>query len=390
MYKKIDECLACGFGNLVTILDLKSQPLANNLKDQSKLFPLKLKLCESCYHAQLSISVNPETLFLDYLYISGTSMTLKNYFKKFASEYLKSNPNTKSILDIACNDGSQLLEFEAIEKNLNLVGIDPAKGALDLIDSSSRIKKINGFWPMSIGEKFDLIIMQNVLAHSGDPLSMLAEAFKHLNDCGKVVVQTSQCNMFSNGEFDTIYHEHISFFNFNSMNKLVNRAGLFIESCKVEDIHGSSYVFTLSKKQNTDIESIPRYLFEKNEINQYSKDYYLDYVSLVEKKIKLLCSINKLPNLVGLGAAAKATVALNAANMDNILFLLDENPLKIGKKVRVGESYKGIYGLDCLDKDLRYNIIIFAWNFREELIKKMNFFRGGVDKYITVYPYFKN
>ena len=86
--KELKECLCCGSKNLSMTLDLGQQPMANSFltrEDEPELtFPLVLNLCRDCYHLQLSHAVNPDLLFKNYLYVSGTSQTLRDYFDWFA------------------------------------------------------------------------------------------------------------------------------------------------------------------------------------------------------------------------------------------------------------------------------------------------------------------
>ena len=114
--KELKECLCCGSERLKLVLDLNEQPLANSFKktaeEDEPTFPLCLNICEDCTHLQLSHAVNPDLLFKNYLYVSGTSQTLRDYFDWFAKrtlEYFETTPQT--VLDIACNDGSQLNSF---------------------------------------------------------------------------------------------------------------------------------------------------------------------------------------------------------------------------------------------------------------------------------------
>ena len=116
-YTEITKCRACGSDDLRLVLDLNDQPLANSFtKDKDEelpYFPLKLNLCDKCYHLQLSVKVNPDLLFKNYLYVSGTSQSLHNYFHNFAYDCNEFCSDTdRSVLDIACNDGTQLDKFK--------------------------------------------------------------------------------------------------------------------------------------------------------------------------------------------------------------------------------------------------------------------------------------
>ena len=115
--KPITECIACGSEDLVPVLDLGFQPLANSYKkyrnDPEQQFPLAINRCEHCYHVQLTHQVNPELMFKDYAYVSGTAKTQLDYFDWFvdlAVKYHNKNNTTpiNNVLDIGCNDGSML------------------------------------------------------------------------------------------------------------------------------------------------------------------------------------------------------------------------------------------------------------------------------------------
>ena len=115
---KLNSCLACDSKKLSTVLNLNKQPLANSfLKSKSqkeKKYELKVNACLKCNHLQLSIAVSPDIIYKNYDYVSGTTKTYKNYMKKFYNFCIK-NLNkkvNKNILDIGCNDGSQLDVFK--------------------------------------------------------------------------------------------------------------------------------------------------------------------------------------------------------------------------------------------------------------------------------------
>ena len=110
--KEILNCLACGSTDLVPMLDLNDQPLANAFKnhahDEEPYFPLAVNLCEHCHHLQLTHAVNPELIYKHYLYVSGTSTTYLDYMKWYALFVREQFARwTTNVLDIGCNDGSQ-------------------------------------------------------------------------------------------------------------------------------------------------------------------------------------------------------------------------------------------------------------------------------------------
>ena len=206
MIKENNTCFACGGSNLSIELDLHEQPLANyylkSPTDEEHLFPLRLKFCSDCTHLQLSHTVNPDFLFKHYLYVSGTSNTgLKHFedFVPFSEQYV---PYAKNVLDIACNDGSQLMFYQ--QKGYQTFGIDPAENLLEI--SSKYGKIICDYLTKdnikSFGVEFDMILAQNVFAHNDYPVEFLEYCKSALNDNGRIFIQTSQANMIKNNEFE--------------------------------------------------------------------------------------------------------------------------------------------------------------------------------------------
>ena len=127
----LNRCVVCGDDDLREVLDLGAQPLANSLHDGSGIlpaFPLKYKVCQSCWHGQLSVAVDPHIMFDSYLYVSGTTRTLRGYFQDFVSKVerdLAGDGRKKlKVLEIGSNDGSLLAEFA--HGGHDTLGIEPA------------------------------------------------------------------------------------------------------------------------------------------------------------------------------------------------------------------------------------------------------------------------
>ena len=132
---KLNKCLCCN-GDLTNLLDWGKLPLANNY-NVKETYPIKLNQCKSCFHLQLDETVDPEILFRDYPYFSGTSKTSLDYFDEFAETALRYYPDASSVLDIACNDGSQLDSFKKL--GLETYGIDPAENLLPVSSKKGHV-----------------------------------------------------------------------------------------------------------------------------------------------------------------------------------------------------------------------------------------------------------
>jgi len=269
-YKILDNCVACGSNDLKSFFDLGLQPLANSYKksknQHEQFFPLGVNCCTHCFHVQLTHAVNPDLLFKDYSYVSGINKPMLEFFEWFADMSVNKFDNKpKTVLDIGCNDASQLDYFKKL--GLETYGIDPAENLY--ADTSKRHNIICDYFKTGLlNQEFDLVTIQNAFAHNYNQLEMLLAAKSVVKDNGLLFIQTSQGDMILNGEFDTIYHEHISFYNINSMNEICKRANLNLIDVLRHPIHGNSYIFIISKtKQN--IEHIQNLISNERQIGYY-------------------------------------------------------------------------------------------------------------------------
>lgn len=393
-----DCCLACGQLNLRTILDLGNQPLANSYHQGETLneFPLKLNLCTNCYHLQLSHTVNPDLMFKHYLYVSGTTKTLREYFQTFAQKTLEYMPEAEAVLDIACNDGTQLDAYK--EYGLNTYGIDPAenlhkqaedKGHSILCDyfNTTTVKKFKN-------KTFDIITAQNVFAHTRYTTDFLEACKGVMHGESVLFIQTSQANMVVNNEFDTIYHEHLSFFNTNSMKVLVERCGLVLKDVFKTDVHGTSYVFVITKPTSTLRQSTLTLWKEEKEAGLYNILTYPVYASkcykaTFELKQKLMEFKEKGYKLIGYGAAAKGNTLLNFGNI-KLDVIVDDNPLKQGLLTPgMNISIVSPEYISSLDVEDRVVFIPLAWNFFKEITANiLNRRKNSNDLFVQYFPEF--
>lgn len=397
--KQLTECLCCGSERLKLVLDLNEQPLANSYKktadEAEPHFPLRLNICEECTHLQLSHAVNPDLLFKNYLYVSGTSQTLRDYFDWFAKrtlEYFEYPP--RSVLDIACNDGSQLNSFKAL--GLKTYGIDPAENLHKLSNINHEVVCdyfTDKYTYHYKNKNLDIITAQNVFAHNSYPLEFLLECKEIMSDNSRLFIQTSQADMIRNNEFDTIYHEHLSFFNSSSMSALANRAGLHIIDIQKTPIHGNSYVFVLATKPGAR-PSVEHQLGQEREQGLQDMNTYLTYAeecrTVISDLNATLAHYRDLGyTIVGYGAAAKGMTLLNFGQT-SLDYIIDDNPLKQG--LYTPGMNIPIVSIDILE-ELRERKIAFvplAWNFFKEIKGKIKSNRDvASDVFVKYFPTIK-
>ena len=391
-YTQKTLCRACNSLQLTEILDLNNQPLANSYHTGEELetFPLKLNLCRNCYHLQLSVVVNPDLMFKQYLYVSGTSRTLNEYFENFAKTCQKYRKGRKKVLDIACNDGTQLDKFKAL--GWKTFGVDPAENLHKL--SSKNHNVVCDYWNADVAkglnEVFDVIVAQNVFAHTDDIHGFL-QACREVTDTESYLfIQTSQANMILNNEFDTIYHEHLSFFNTLSMRTAANLNGFSLIDVFKTEVHGGSYVFVLRKGKHSEMLA-NREIFLERSIGLQDYDTYVEYAKKCKQVTQdLVKEVDSFRDqgykIIGYGAAAKGNTFLNFAQL-KLDYIADDNELK-WDLLTPGMDIP-IRNPECLKEEDYEKIVIvpLAWNFFREIRENVETRTGTTEiKFIKYFP----
>ena len=378
-YRPLTRCVCCGSVVLISALDLLDQPPANNytteVTEPETVYPLGLNYCPICAHLQLTHAVNPDILFKNYLYVSGTTDTIHRYFHDFVDlslAYIDTSAGSLKVLDIACNDGSQLDYYQ--DQGHETYGIDPAEN-LHPISSARHRVVCDYLTPDSISrlgvQKFDIILAQNVFAHNTYPLEFLRICRNYTAKTGKIFIQTSQARMLELGQFDTVYHEHISFFNIESMSTLVQRAGLYLQDVQLVDVHGGSYVFVLTPQREQGCtaalleQEVPRKIQDVHRFAQAAHDT----VSQLREQIDHYRSSGYL--IAGYGAAAKGNTVLNFGQI-TLDFIVDDNPLKQGlyspgRKIPIISAA----ALEQRAQGQKIAWFVLGWNFLEEIQKRI-------------------
>ncbi len=372
------------------VLDLGLQPPANsytlNASEKVEEYPLGLNICEKCWHAQLNFCVDRQEIFDRYAYVSGTSGTLNRFFKWFAQSLAEHLPSNARVLELAANDGSLIKEMQSA--GIECIGVDPARNIVEKAQTEG-LPITCGYWPFvadQIPGKFDAIICMNVVAHVDDPKAFIGACLAKLKPGGILLIQPSQVRMFGNYEFDTCYHEHISFFNTRSMGVLAESVGLKLVSTALVKIHGDSPIYMLCDPNAPAESSILNAFREgdfaiaedlavyESQIKVFDWSTYEAFGNHANTVVKSLGEEVKLRReqgfeIVFVGAAAKAMTVVNAGGIRPDRFL-DENPLKIGLHAPgIGTLIEGIDVCQKLTRPTFF--VITAWNFRHELASKL-------------------
>ena len=320
-------------------------------------------------------------MFSKYLYTSSTSRVFRNHFIEAAKKYtkeLKLNKKKSYIIDIGSNDGVALKPFLDLGYK-KILGIEPAKNLAKLANKN-KIKTFNGFLERNnlqkIKKNADLILASNVFAHS-DKLKEMAECMlKLLSKNGTIIIEVQYLmNTLKDLTFDNIYHEHYNYWSLTSLVNFFKQFNAKIVKSERIDTHGGSIRIYLKKGKKAKVEkNVIQMLKEEEKFGIKKFKTYKEFGEKVYKirenvrnNIKKLKDNKKL--LIGYGAPAKATTALNFFGISNeIDFIIEDNKLKHNKfvpGVQIPIKTKSEV------KNRNNVMIVLAWNFFKD-IKKNN------------------
>jgi len=386
------------------ILDLGDQPWGNNILDYPMVgrepsYPLKLVYCNKSELLQLTHFVPKEVMFLDHTYVSGTTKSLANHFYKLAKENKKQfNLNQNSVvLDIGGNDGTQLLQYKKLGIK-DLINVESAANICK-ISREKHIETHNMFFNEKnakdtfIKGSIDLVNASGVFFHLEELDSVIKGINYALNDNGVFIVQFMYAgSMIDNGNFDTIYHEHLCYYTINSIQKLLLKYNLKICDADYSNIHSGTIIAKFCKSSCNDYKITKRCLDLIEKDKKYNLSSFKKFGKNIKSKKynlrnKLLDLKSKNKKIYAYGAPVKGNTLLNYMQIDNNIIdkAVEINDLKIGKFLPGSHIPIVRESLD----DLPDYYLLLSHNFKDEVIKKnMDIIKKGV-KFIIPFPNIK-
>tara|TARA_X000000950_G_scaffold288532_1_gene405796 strand:+ start:15052 stop:16311 length:1260 start_codon:yes stop_codon:yes gene_type:complete len=395
------SCSFCSSKNMDLVMDFGEVALAgafikNNKFNNEKKYPMRVCFCNDCFAVQIVDIIEPDILFKDYFYFSSSIKTLSNHFVNYAKEVAERflNPKEANVLEFGCNDGVLLrpLADQGIKK---VIGVDPAKNIISSI-SDERITIVNDYFTEKVSKKvvakygpIDLIMANNVFAHIPD-IKGTTNAIKNaLSDEGVFVFEVHYLGkIIEEMQYDMIYHEHLYYYSLLSAIEHFKNYDLTIFDIKFVPIHAGSIRFYLAKKNSKRASVISENvkLLEKEEkAKQYNK---FECFNLFSKKIentkkelvRLLEKIKKEgKTIAGYGASGRANTMIQYCGITNDLvsYMIDDAPAKIGCYTP-GSHLKILSSSVLSSNNAPDYVLVFAWSFFEEIIKRnSNFIKSG-------------
>ena len=385
-----NDCRLCG-GQIERCLTLPDTALANEYvatqDERQDTFPLFLARCSSCQHVELPVIVDPERLFRDYAYRSSTAPSFVEHLKRFAQD-VQPKPNgygDELVVEIGSNDGTLLAEYA--RRGCRTMGIDPASNLAAIALRKYGIHTVIGFftrdWAVEnfvhYGNLADLIVANNVFAHADDIADIARGVKAMLAADGTFVFEVGYLpDMLERGLYRVIYHEHLSYHHLRPLVAFFDRLGLCLFDAHRVDTQGGSircFVAHSPAPRTGRLDRLldaetPEALRVERLADRIKQDRLLIRAQLAEFKAegKLVC---------GYGAPAQLTTLCAALGLtrDDIAFVVDDNPAKVGKFTP--GTHIPIVAIDELyGPRAPYACVIFSANFKDEILDRHAAYAG--------------
>ncbi|MBI2674993.1 MAG: class I SAM-dependent methyltransferase [Candidatus Aenigmarchaeota archaeon] len=404
---KRDCCRLCMGRNIVEVLDLGVMPHAGNFLDKGevgkeKRYPLSLYFCNDCSLLQILDVIPKEVLFKNYFYLSSVSNTLKKHFSDYAEELRRRFIKGKeTVLEIGSNDGVLM----SILKDLGIkcIGVEPANNIADIARSKG-LDVVSSFFTESLAKelrtsmgRMKIITASNVFAHIDDMHDVMKGIKLLLEEDGLFIFEVQYAvDLIEKLEYDMVYHEHLCYYSLKSLMPFFEKFGMEIFDVRRTSMHAGSirvYVKNMNGKElrtstvdellkietEMKLESIETYVDFAEKVRKHGKDLYEMLANLKSKGFKI----------VGYGASGRANTLLNFCRIgtEYIDYIVDESPLRQnrftpGTHIQIVDPAK--FRSDNVDY-----VVLFAWSYFDEIMKKECEFLKKGGKFIVVLPQVK-
>ena len=403
---KRKNCRLCNSEKLCLCFKLEPTPPANafvkkeHLDEPQTTFPLDVYFCENCYHVQLLDIVDPKELFENYVYVSGTSSTFVNHFEEYSKFIIKNylSGDSSFVVDIGSNDGTLLQFFK--KNGCHILGVDPAKKIANNATKNG-IETLPLFFDDKVSKMIqdkygsvDVITANNVFAHIDNLTGFITNVRNLLTHNGIFSFEVSYlADVIQKTLFDMTYHEHLSYHSVLSLVPFFESNGMeLIEAIRV-DIHGGSLrgIVQLKNGPYKIGESVKNAIKIEKGLHLDKADTFQKFaIGINEIKSKFQSLIIKLKQdgntIAAYGAPAKATTLLYHFGIDSstIDFIVDDSALKQG--LYSPGKHIPILSPEAIYQKKPNYLIILAWNFTEEILKKHAKYKNEIGHFIVPLP----
>lgn len=388
--RTVSACRVCGSGRLHRYLDMGRTPLANSYMDEKAVKEpefaeeLCLQVCLDCGLSQLTKVVHPDRMFRHYLYVSSTTATIRDHFAEFARTASKAAGAKKGdlALDIASNDGCLLGAFKDV--GLDVVGVDPAENLAEEANAKG-LRTWCDYWSLPVAEKLvreigrpKVITAANVFAHADGLQDFVKGVAACLAPGGVFAIECPYAvDFIEKSEFDTAYHEHLSYIGITPLTVLMKKHGLEVFDVEhFPDIHGGTVrVYNARAGERPASARLRDFLRKEEAFGIKDEKVYDAFGARVKaNRERLRQTISALraagKTVWAYGASAKGNTLMNFFGLDaaQVPCAIDDNPKKWGYYTP-GARMK-IVGIDALKTAKVDCLLLLAWNFEKEIRRR--------------------
>ena len=400
-------CRFCAARLEQTFVDLGMSPLcesfltADQTNEMERFYPLHVYVCGKCFLVQLQEFVTPEDIFTDYAYFSSYSEGWLAHAKDYAEKMIAalSLDHGKLVIELASNDGYLLQNFVA--RNVPVLGIEPAANVAKVAAEKGVPTLVRFFNTETArelaaeGRLADLLLGNNVLAQVPDLNGFVAGMKISLKPLGTITMEFPHLlRLMEQNQFDTIYHEHFSYFSLYTTEKIFGAHGLAIFDVEELPTHGGSLRIYARHAEDTSRPTTPRLIaLRKQELLAGVDDlatYALFSEQVKETKCRLLDFLitarRSGKRLAAYGAPGKGNTLLNycAIRTDFIDYTVDRNPHKHGKFLP--GTHIPIFPPERIRETRPDYLLILPWNLKDEIMSQCSFIREWNGKFVVPIP----
>ncbi len=406
MHTKRTSCRSCGRRGLEPFLHLGEVALANAfLRSPAEFaaerrFPLEVALCEACALVQLVDEIDPEVLFREYVYVTGTSETMAAHFRGYAADVVRLlglGPEDL-VVEAASNDGSLLAAFQT--HGVRTLGVEPARNVAALARARG-VETLAEFFGPELARELRAsrgparaVIGNNVLAHVPEPVAFLRGFEALLAPGGLAIVEVPYlAELVDRLEYDTVYHEHLCYFSVSALLGLFEAAGLSIARVERQPVHGGSLrvhgrsareaaehapaVLALAAAERArGLTALPLYQRFARDVAG-SRERLLDLLGELRDEGRALAAY---------GAPAKGNTLLNYCGIttDLVPYTVDKSPLKVG--LYTPGSHLPVLPVEALLERRPDDVLLLAWNLADEVQRQQRAYRERGGRFLLPLP----
>lgn len=399
-------CRICSSTDHDLVLDFGDVVLADAFLESAEQipneerYPLTLVVCRECLHVQIKEVLDPSLLFSHYIWETGIPASIRAYCREFADATIErlTNDEASRILEVASNDGTMLKEYRS--RGWDVIGVDPAQNIAAKANANG-IKTVADFFGLAVAERVleaegrrDLVVARNVIAHVADLHGLVEGIRVLLADDGVAVIEAPHLlTMFEELQYDQVFHEHIGYHSLDSVIKVLAMHGLAVFDVETPWIHGGSIrVYAAHEGAGREPSAAVRDLLAKEEAAgilslegwRHFGERAERQRALLRKELEELKAAGKM--VVGYGASAKGQCMIQFCGLDEelIAYVADKSDMKIG--MLCPGSHIPIVSPERMRSDPVDAVVVFAWNFAQEILRQEDEMRERGVRFIHPIP----